>query len=141
MIKILKLPQMILFILTLVTLQAQSLAMDKKLFSAIRQVETSNKTNPPDGDDGASIGPYQIKKEYWKDAVTRDGKIISDIKYSDCRNKEKAEKVMMLYWQRYAKDALDNKNYEKLARIHNGGPSGHKKKSTEKYWKKIKDNL
>ena len=30
---------------------------------------------------------------------------------------------------------------EDIARIHNGGPNGYKKKSTEKYWQKVKKVL
>ena len=45
------------------------------------------------------------------------------------------------YMKRYAKDAwTDLKSFdaEKVARIHNGGPRGYKKKATEKYWTKVK---
>ena len=30
---------------------------------------------------------------------------------------------------------------EDIARIHNGGPNGYKKESTEKYWSKVKKIL
>ena len=30
---------------------------------------------------------------------------------------------------------------EKIARIHNGGPRGHKKKATDKYWEKVSRRL
>jgi hypothetical protein len=105
-------------------------------------VESSCSKNPKDGDKGKSIGPYQIKYEYWYDA-THDirGNKTSDITYQDCRDKKKAEQVMIMYWRRYCGQSLKNKNYEVLARIHNGGPTGHKKESTKSYWKKVKVNL
>jgi hypothetical protein len=31
--------------------------------------------------------------------------------------------------------------YEDIARIHNGGPSGHKKSATDGYWLKVKKEL
>ena len=34
-----------------------------------------------------------------------------------------------------------NASYEEMARKHNGDPTGHKKKSTLKYWNKFKKIL
>jgi hypothetical protein len=30
---------------------------------------------------------------------------------------------------------------ERVARIHNGGPRGHRKKATAKYWRKVRGHL
>ena len=30
---------------------------------------------------------------------------------------------------------------EDMARMHNGGPNGHKNKATEKYWDKVKKEM
>jgi hypothetical protein len=38
------------------------------------------------------------------------------------------------YWCRYAPKGA---SVEQLARIHNGGPKGHKRSGTIGYWKKI----
>jgi len=49
--------------------------------------------------------------------------------------------VFDAYMRRYARSAWTNPlkfDAEKVARIHNGGPRGYKKKATEKYWKKVK---
>ena len=62
------------------------------------------------------------------DAITRKGKVY-------------AERVVMAYLHRYAKKALADKDYEKLARIHNGGPRGHTKRATIKYWAKVEKAL
>lgn len=106
--------------------------VDEKFLAAVRQVESSGKDNLV-GDNGAAIGPYQIHKAYWKDAVEFDKSIGG--KYEDCFNHEYAKKVVKAYLRRYApKDA----SYETLARIHNGGPRGGSKTATIGYWKKVK---
>lgn len=91
------------------------------------------------GDNGKSIGLYQIQEAYFIDSKVKG-------KYEQCRDKEFAEKVMLAYWTRYAKDSLTKDSLtlddlEKLARIHNGGPKGHKKEATIKYWEKVKREL
>jgi hypothetical protein len=84
------------------------------------------------GDGGRAIGPYQIWREYWKDAVQHDKTIGG--RYEDCMDKAYSERIIRAYWSRYApKDAT----IEQLARIHNGGPNGHLRRVTLKYWKKI----
>jgi len=80
------------------------------LLDAMYTVE-SNRGKITVGDDGKAIGPYQIWREYWHDAVEFDKTIGG--KYEDCMN------------------------IEQLARIHNGGPQGHTRTATLKYWKKI----
>jgi len=47
----------------------------------------------------------------------------------------------MAYLHRYGKKALADKNYAKLSRIHNGGPRGHTKRATLKYWRKVEKAL
>jgi hypothetical protein len=48
---------------------------------------------------------------------------------------------VVAYLHRYGKKALADKDYEKLARIHNGGPRGHTKSATVKYWRKVEKAL
>jgi hypothetical protein len=88
------------------------------------------------GDEGKAIGPYQIWKAYWQDAVEFDKTIGG--KYEDCMNKAYAEKIVRAYWKRYAPKGA---TIEQLARIHNGGPRGHLNANTIKYWNKIKKEL
>ena len=88
------------------------------------------------GDEGKAIGPYQIWKAYWQDAVEWDKTIGG--KYQDCMNKAYAEKIVRAYWKRYAPKGA---TIEQLARIHNGGPRGHLNPNTIKYWNKIKKEL
>tara|TARA_Y100001973_G_C5147650_1_gene306301 strand:+ start:922 stop:1149 length:228 start_codon:yes stop_codon:yes gene_type:complete len=63
--------------------------------------------------------------------------------YESCYDKDYAEKVVLTYWQRYAtsKRLGRTPTNEDRARQHNGGPNGHKKESTIKYWTKVKKVL
>ncbi len=108
-----------------------------KLLDAIEMVESAGRGEAtPDGDNGRAKGPFQIHKVYWTDAVAHDKTLGGT--YDDCRRSAYARKVVLAYWDRYApQDASD----EVLARIHNGGPKGHKKKSTLSYWNKIQKYL
>jgi hypothetical protein len=88
------------------------------------------------GDGGKAIGPYQIWKAYWQDAVEWDKSIGGE--YQDCMKKAYAEKIVRAYWKRYAPKGA---TIEQLARIHNGGPKGGSNPKTVKYWNKIKKEL
>tara|TARA_B110000503_G_C7151319_1_gene415331 strand:- start:1195 stop:1632 length:438 start_codon:yes stop_codon:yes gene_type:complete len=88
------------------------------------------------GDEGKAIGPYQIWKAYWQDAVEWDKSIGGE--YQDCMKKAYAEKIVRAYWKRYAPKGA---TLEQLARIHNGGTRGHLNPNTIKYWNKIKKEL
>lgn len=80
------------------------------------------------------IGPLQILKPYWIDSKIPG-------RWEDCENWDYSVKVVQAYWQRYAKRALKEKDFEALARIHNGGPAGATKQATKKYWEKVKKFL
>ncbi len=99
------------------------------LFEAIRLVETGGHEDPTNalGDDGKSLGPYQISKAYWLDAIQHCPEIGG--RYEDVKIGRYAERIMMAYWDRYAPD----ETWETLARIHNGGPRGHERSSTDRY--------
>jgi hypothetical protein len=125
----------------------------RNLFDAIRNVETGGEADPENavGDGGKSIGPYQISQPYWYDAVHRPGKsgdrrIYRGV-YEDVKNKEYAERVMWLYWDRYKHlsgadlQNLSFKDAMNLSRQHNGGPQGHRKKETWAYWVKVRNGL
>lgn len=116
--------------------QAQT---EQEFFDALWMTESNKQLDPKDGDNGKSIGPYQIQETYFLDAKNFDASI--DFKYKDCRKKDKAEIVIRAYMKRYAPKALESDDYETLARVHNGGPKGHKKKSTLRYWQKVSKEL
>jgi len=109
----------------------------RPLFDAIRQVETGGE--PDDGrnatgDDGRSIGPYQIQLRYWLDSRTPG-------EWQSCRQRFYAERVMVLYWRRHCPIALRNYDYQTLARVHNGGPLGWMNPRTVGYWRKVRAKL
>lgn len=85
------------------------------------------------GDGGKAIGPYQIWYSYWQDAVEYDPSIGGV--YRDCMDKAYSERILWAYWCRYAPQGA---TVQDLARIHNGGPRGHKNSNTLKYWNKIR---
>jgi hypothetical protein len=108
----------------------------RPLFRAIRAVETSGMAAPDRavGDQGRSIGPYQISRAYWVDSGVGG-------EWTRCRSHAYSEAVMSAYWQRHCPDALRRRDLEVLARVHNGGPKGHTKPETGKYWRKVEKNL
>lgn len=119
---------------------APAFAQHDALLDAICKVE-SNCESDAVGDGGKAIGPFQIWRVYWSDAVEFDPSIGGV--YEDCLDKEYAEKVVRAYWRRYANERRLGRPVtdEDRARIHNGGPRGYNKKSTEKYWRKVKNVL
>ena len=123
---------------------------ERQILDAIRQVESGGRDDCPDGDAGRSIGPYQIQKPYWQDATAYDPSLSLDGTYQDCRKRGYAEKVIRAYmrryvsaaWKRLDEGAAEIGDAEIIARTHNGGPRGAKKKSaTEAYWMRVKAQL
>lgn len=106
----------------------------RPLLDAIRQVESGGRTGIIIGDQGRSLGPYQIQWAYWKDSGVAG-------RYRDVHDPAYAEKVMLAYWERYCPQALARGDYQTLARIHNGGPTGHRKRATMPYWTKVSGEL
>lgn len=102
----------------------------ERLLDAIRQVESGGRDLTGDG--GRAIGPYQIHRRYWQDAVRLDPSLGGT--YNDCRNEQYARRVVRVYLAHYGK----GKSNEDMARIHNGGPTGHRKRATVGYWAKIR---
>jgi hypothetical protein len=113
-------------------------AQSSELLDAIRQVETGGCKDPANavGDGGKAIGPFQIHRCYWQDAIDHDPSIGGV--YADCKSEEYARKVVSAYMRRYAPKGAGD---EAMARIHNGGPSGHRKSATVKYWNKVRKHL
>jgi len=116
-----------LFVCTMCTLAAAQ--PSDRLLDAIRQVESGGRDLVGDG--GKAIGPYQIHREYWQDAVAADKTLGGT--YADCHGEQYARRVVRAYLTRYGRGKTD----EQMARIHNGGPSGHRKSATVGYWLKI----
>ena len=109
----------------------------RPLLDAIRSKETGGHPDPANavGDGGRALGPYQIHRVYWQDAVAFDPSIGGE--YTDVREVAYAERVILAYWRRYA-PAWDAQT---LARIHNGGPKGHTRNATLQYWCDVRSRM
>ena len=107
----------------------------KRLYDAIRQVETGGHPNPTTaiGDGGLSYGPFQIGRLYFQDAQAFDPSL-AGVHYEQVSVDSVARRVMMAYWGRYAKFWTA----EELSRLHNGGPS---KRGTDRYWRRVSEAL
>ncbi|MCY2957012.1 MAG: hypothetical protein NT107_08265 [Planctomycetota bacterium] len=110
-----------------------------QILRAIREVESSDRENAPDGDQGRAIGIYQIHLSYWVDALAEKPQLGGT--YQDCRQSAYAEQIVRAYMQRYAKEAWQSGNAETIARVHNGGPRGPDKPATQIYWQRVKAHL
>lgn len=109
----------------------------EELLAALRLVETGglkHEGRHAVGDGGKAIGPYQIHRNYWKDSRLPG-------RHEDCRDPSYAREVVMAYWRRYCPQELARGDVEVLARVHNGGPEGHKKGATQIFWRKVEAEL
>ena len=116
-----------------------------KFRDAIKQVESSGNENAV-GDNGRSIGPLQIQRSYYNDAVERNPSLQSGkyagYTYENCKGPgsfEYSRAVAESYMNRYATEGRLGHcpTFEDMARIHNGGPNGYKMEATVKYWEKV----
>ena len=116
-----------------------------KFWDAIKQVESSGNENAV-GDNGRSIGPLQIQRGYYNDAVERNPSLQSGkyagYTYENCKGSgsfEYSRAVAEGYMNRYATERRLGHlpTFEDMARIHNGGPNGYKMEATVKYWEKV----
>lgn len=119
---------------------------DKNDFlAALRLVETGGEPNNgvgAVGDNGKALGPYQIWKAYYQDAVEYDPTLgdDQDESYERCLNDlEYSRKIVWAYVRRYGKT---NSSMEDMARLHNSGPNWKKKiEKTDGYVKKFREKL
>lgn len=99
------------------------------LLDAIAQVE-SNRNPHAVGDGGRALGMYQIHRAYWEDGTRFLG---VEWAYEQARDPQKARRVVRAYLTHYGR----GKSLLDMARIHNGGPRGHRKRATRAYARKI----
>lgn len=110
------------------------------LLMALAIVESAN--NPlAIGDDGKSWGLYQIRPEYVADVNRILGS--KQYRHRDAFNPAAAGRMVEIYIGHYATPrrigGMDPT--EAAARIHNGGPNGHRKAATIEYWHKVRKGL
>jgi hypothetical protein len=103
-----------------------------KLLKAIRTVETGGEPNPTYAVGRyQEIGPFQITYAYFEDSG------IKGTWTQNCLYVDRSIKVMLAYWNRYAK----LHTLEEYARLHNGGPNGMNNRNTLEYWHKVKAEM
>ena len=100
------------------------------LISAMMLVESGGDAGAI-GDGGRALGVLQIHAGVIVDVNCRFG---TAFLHEDALDPVKAKEICRLYLKAYAPARASPKT---LARIWNGGPTGHKKASTLKYWKKV----
>ena len=122
----------------------------RQFFLAIESKETPGKEDPDNavGDNGDSLGRYQIQLGYHDDAVEyldRKGFNVEGCRYQRVRDPEYARTIMMAYFCRYGEDQVDvildeESTHDEfvtaavyLSRLHNGGPKGPRRDSTVEY--------
>lgn len=89
------------------------------------------------GDDLQSIGMLQMQEAYVQDAAEYANE---NWTHMDALDELTAIRIFRAYMDRYATEERLGRpvTLEDIARIHNGGPNGYKKKSTIPYWNKLK---
>ncbi len=112
-------------------------AINVELLTSIEYVESRGNVRAI-GDSGKAFGCLQI----WN-VVIQDVNRIAKTNYvhKDAFNRKRAfaiAGIYLTYWGKVYKRKTGKKpTTEVYARIWNGGPSGWKKKSTIKYWRKV----
>jgi hypothetical protein len=117
------------FLALLLALPAYS-APPESFWRALHHVETSGRLGPIKGDNGAALGPLQIHRVYFQDSGVKGS-------YSQVADFAFARRVATAYFKRYAPKAWERGDVVTLARVHNGGPSGHRKAATLAYARKV----
>ena len=97
-----------------------------RLVKAIHAVETGGRLGAIKGDGGRALGPLQIHRAYWLDSRVPG-------RYEQCADLAYSIRVLNAYMARYCPNGDD----ETIARTHNGGPRGHKKTATIRYWREV----
>ncbi len=122
-----------ILVVLLLSVSAQAANLDG-FFAALAKVESSGNPKAVNKKETA-LGIYQIRPAYFQDSKVKGN-------HSQVFDPVFARSVCEAYFKKYEKKALDNGDFETLARCHNGGCGWRKNKSaTDSYWKKIKKNL
>jgi hypothetical protein len=114
--------------------EAAPLDLDR-LIPALVQVE-SNGNPRAVGDNGKALGQLQIWSVVVVDVNRAKG---TRYTHKDAFDPAKAEAICRAYLSIYCTPRRRGRSptMEDAARIWNGGPNGHRKSATEKYWHKV----
>ena len=110
------------------------MALPPDLLKAIHMVETGGRLGPVLGDHGKALGPFQIHRSYWEDSRVPG-------RYENCADYDYSVKVVTAWMSRYVPYYVRTRNYEAIARSHNGGMKGYFNPKTQRYWAKVKKHL
>ena len=147
----------IMLVLTIVSLLVQylicgqveaqtPLMIDRSLLDAIKQVESGGDPCAI-GDNGRSLGAYQIMEAYYSDALQYNPRLGDGSRtYTDVwgiGSEAYSEEVISSYMGRYATPQRlgGQPTDEEIARIHNGGPNGFRRNTTLPYWVRVMTEL
>ena len=112
----------------------------RPLLDALHMVESSGRLSPDPGDGGRALGPYQIWRVYWTDALEHAPELGGQ--YQDVCIRAYAEWVMVAYWSRYCPRAIETMDYRTLAVTHHLGPHPDRRPARAKaYWRKVQAAL
>ncbi len=115
-----------------------------RLVAAIGRVE-SDDGRRREGDGGRSLGRYHIGRAYWADACEqldreRAASIPRDYD-AHVQDDASSRRIMAAYARRYSPGAWPPTTMDDcrlLARRHNGGPTGDRKRATLGYWSRVR---
>lgn len=119
------------FSLCFVGFAACAAQIDPKFIEAIRKVESEGQTGIIIGDSGKALGPLQIHRKAWIDALEQSPAIGG--RYADCTNLVYSEQIFRAYQQKYAKKT--GLKPENMAKLWNAGPNF--KGKSQQYWHKV----
>lgn len=115
------------------------------LYSSIVWVESKGNPNAKSKD--GSVGMVQIKPVMVSEInrICRIIKMNKKFTLADRKSPDKSREMFFIYQEFYHPnlnwDDVTINDMEQIARKWNGGPIGHKKKATKKYWKKVSKKL
>ena len=116
----------------LIGLSACAAQIDPKFIAAIQKVESGGRSGIIIGDNGKALGPLQIHKEAWVDALEQRPAIGG--RYQDCTNLVYSKQIFRAYQEKYAKKT--GLRPENMAKLWNAGPNF--KGKSQQYWNKVK---
>ena len=102
--------------------------------ASVAQVESSGRLAAV-GDNGKALGQHQIWRTYWADALEFCPQIGGT--YRDVTQAVYSDRIVCAYWLRYCPDAVRRRDWQTLARVHNGGPAGARSPATVGYWRRV----
>ena len=115
------------------------------IFSSIAWIESTH--NPKAVSRDGSVGIVQIKSVMVKEVnrICQMKGIEKRFTLADRKNRKKSEEKFWIYQKFYNPNInlndISEKEMELIARKWNGGPKGHEKSATKKYWNKVNKRL